>query len=87
MSPPTGAGFQWSRLLFSPSRLAGLSGVYSDFHFIGVFVENAEIIHGWFRFSSGNSRVFILKVEIKCQLRFCQSACTQGRPRLSWKPH
>lgn len=63
---------------FPLSRLAGLSGIYSNFRFIGVFVESAGIIHGWFRFSAGNDHIFVLKVQITCQLSSLSvSGCAQ----------
>lgn len=65
---PPQAGSGDFRYLLSPSRPGGLSGIYSNFHFIGVFVESTGIIHSWFCFSSSRDRIFVLRVQIRCQL-------------------
>lgn len=80
-----------NRYLFSPSRLGELNSIYSNFHFIGVFVESTGIIHGQFRFSSGNDCIFVHKVQIMCQLNSpsiggCPLRIKQWRFGMLWKP-
>lgn len=76
--PSQEPSFNDSRYIFSPSRLGGSSTIYSNLNVIGVFVESPGIIHGWFRFSSGNDRVFVHKVQIICQFN---SPSIRGYPK------